>query len=227
MSKENMEEVFGDATEVETADNEENTEAVENVADDSEVDTEESAEDNTATSDSKDGDESDANQKDESSEEDKKGKKKHFGKKKDKKDEMLEELTDKHQRLMAEFQNFRNRTDKEKAMQFELGAKSVIEKLLPIMDNFERGLAALSEEDLNSPVGQGMAMIYKQCESTLTDMGVEVIQTEGCEFDPELHNAVMHIDDEELGENVIAEEFQKGYTYHGSVVRHSMVKVAN
>ncbi|MBE5959282.1 MAG: nucleotide exchange factor GrpE [Lachnospiraceae bacterium] len=216
MSKENMEEVFDDATE--EANTEETVESTEETNDET-VSADAGANDEAVEE-----TEETANEETEDSEG---NKKKLFGKKKDKKDEMLEELTDKHQRLMAEFQNFRNRTDKEKAMQFELGAKSVIEKLLPIMDNFERGLAALSEEDLNSPVGQGMSMIYKQCESALTDMGVEVIQTEGCEFDPELHNAVMHIDDEELGENVIAEEFQKGYTYRGTVVRHSMVKVAN
>lgn len=163
----------------------------------------------------------------ESVDEEKKPKKKLFGNKKDKKDEMIEELTDKHQRLMAEFQNFRNRSEKEKSAMFEVGAKSIIEKILPVVDNFERGLATMSEEDLNSPVGQGMTMIYKQLTTALEEMGVEVIETEGCEFNPELHNAVMHIDDEELGENVIAEEFQKGYTYRDTVVRHSMVKVAN
>lgn len=163
----------------------------------------------------------------ESDEEDKKPKKKLFGNKKDKKDEMIEELTDKHQRLMAEFQNFRNRSEKEKSAMFEVGAKSIVEKILPVVDNFERGLATLSEEDLNSPVGQGMSMIYKQFTTALEEMGVEVIEAVGCEFNPEFHNAVMHIEDEELGENMIAEEFQKGYTYRGSVIRYSMVKVAN
>lgn len=160
-------------------------------------------------------------------EEDKKPKKKLFGNKKDKKDEMIEELTDKHQRLMAEFQNFRNRSEKEKSAMFEVGAKSIVEKILPVVDNFERGLATLSEDDLNSPVGQGMSMIYKQFTTALEEMGVEVIEAVGCEFNPEFHNAVMHIEDEELGENMIAEEFQKGYTYRGSVIRYSMVKVAN
>lgn len=163
----------------------------------------------------------------ESVEEEKKPKKKIFGGKKDKKDVMIEELADKHQRLMAEFQNFRNRSEKEKSAMFEVGARSIIEKILPVVDNFERGLATMSEEDLNSPVGQGMTMIYKQLTTTLEEMGVEVIETEGCEFNPDLHNAVMHIEDEELGENMVAEEFQKGYTYRGAVVRHSMVKVAN
>lgn len=159
--------------------------------------------------------------------EEKKSKKKLFGNKKDKKDEIIDELTDKHQRLMAEFQNFRNRSDKEKTAMFEIGAKSIVEKILPVVDNFERGLATLSEEDLASPVGQGMSMIYKQFTTALTEMGVEVIESEGCEFNPELHNAVMHEENEEVGENVIVQEFQKGYTYKGSVVRHSMVKVAN
>lgn len=171
--------------------------------------------------------EDESSESEESVDEEKKPKKKLFGNKKDKKDEMIEELTDKHQRLMAEFQNFRNRSEKEKSAMFEVGAKSIIEKILPVVDNFERGLATMSEEDLNSPVGQGMTMIYKQLTTALEEMGVEVIETEGCEFNPELHNAVMHVDDEELGENVIAEEFQKGYTYRDTVVRHSMVKVAN
>lgn len=151
-----------------------------------------------------------------------------FGKdKKDKKDEQIAELTDKHQRLMAEFQNFRNRTEKEKSAMFEMGAKAIIEKMLPVVDNFERGLAMMSEEDLESSVGQGMTMIYKQFTTTLEELGVEVIEAQGCEFDPELHNAVMHIESEELGENMVAVELQKGYKYHGSVVRHSMVQVAN
>lgn len=160
-------------------------------------------------------------------ESEKKSKKKLFANKKDKKDEMIEELTDKHQRLMAEFQNFRNRSEKEKSAMFEVGAKSIIEKILPVVDNFERGLATMSEDDLNSPVGQGMSMIYKQFTTTLQEMGVEVIEAVGCEFNPDIHNAVMHIDDEEFGENTIVEEFQKGYTYRGSVIRYSMVKVAN
>ena len=151
-----------------------------------------------------------------------------FGKdKKDKKDEQIAELTDKHQRLMAEFQNFRNRTEKEKSAMFEMGAKAIIEKMLPVVDNFERGLAMMSEEDLESSVGQGMTMIYKQFTTTLEELGVEVIEAQGCEFDPELHNVVMHIESEELGENMVAVELQKGYKYHGSVVRHSMVQVAN
>lgn len=156
----------------------------------------------------------------------KKEKKKLFGKK-DKKDEQIEELTDKHQRLMAEFQNYRNRSEKEKSAMFEVGAKSIIEKILPIVDNFERGIAALSEEELESPTGQGMNLIYKQMMTALEEMGVTVIEAKGHQFDPEIHNAVMHEDNEELEENVVVEEFQKGYKYRESVIRHSMVKVAN
>lgn len=158
--------------------------------------------------------------------EEKKEKKKIFGKK-DKKDQQIEELTDKHQRLMAEFQNYRNRSEKEKSAMFEVGAKSIVEKLLPIVDNFERGIAALSEEEQNSPTGQGMKLIYKQLMTAFEEMGVTVIEAKGQQFDPELHNAVMHEDNEELEENVVVEEFQKGYKYRDSVIRHSMVKVAN
>ncbi len=173
--------------------------------------------------------ETEASKKEETSEtEEKPEKKKKKGfKKKDKKDEQIEELNDKYQRLFAEFQNFRNRSDKEKTAMFETGAKSIIEKILPVVDNFERGVAALSEEDLESPVGQGMNLIYKQLLQTLEDIGVEAIDAKGKEFDPELHNAVMHEDNDELGENVVSEELQKGYKYRDTVVRHSMVKVAN
>lgn len=164
----------------------------------------------------------------ENSETDKEDKKKKKGfKKKDKKDEQIEELNDKYQRLFAEFQNFRNRSEKEKTAMYETGARSIIEKILPVVDNFERGVAALSEEDLDSPVGQGMNLIYKQMLQTLEDMGVEAIEAKGNEFDPMLHNAVMHEDNDELGENIVSEELQKGYKYRDTVIRHSMVKVAN
>lgn len=163
---------------------------------------------------------------DASEEKTEKKKKKGF-KRKDKRDEQIEELNDKYQRLFAEFQNFRSRSDKEKTAMFETGAKSIIEKILPVVDNFERGVAALSEEDLESPVGQGMNLIYKQLLQTLEDIGVEAIEAKGKKFDPELHNAVMHEDNDELGENVVSEELQKGYKYRDAVVRHSMVKVAN
>ena len=154
-------------------------------------------------------------------------KKKRGLKKKDKKDQQIEELNDKYQRLFAEFQNFRSRSEKEKAAMFETGAKSIIEKILPIVDNFERGVAALSEEDLGSPVGQGMNLIYKKLLSTLDEMGVTAIEAEGKEFDSDLHNAVMHEENDELGENIVSQELQKGYKYRDTVIRHSMVKVAN
>lgn len=147
--------------------------------------------------------------------------------KKDKKDEKIEELTDRVRRQMAEFDNFRKRTEKEKTQMFETGAKSIVEKILPVVDNFERGLAAVTEEEKGSPFVEGMEKIYKQMMTVLEEAGVKPIEAVGQEFDPNLHNAVMHVEDEELGENIIAEEFQKGYTYRDSVVRHSMVKVAN
>ena len=151
-----------------------------------------------------------------------------FGKKKkDPKDDKIEELTDRLKRTMAEFDNFRKRTEKEKAAMFEMGAKDVIEKILPVVDNFERGLAALPEEEKESSCAKGMEMIYKQLMKNLEDMGVKPIEAVGQPFDPNFHNAVMHIDDENLGENVVAAELQKGYMYRDSVVRHSMVQVAN
>ena len=147
--------------------------------------------------------------------------------KKDKKDEKIEELTDRVRRQMAEFDNFRKRTEKEKTQMFETGAKSIVEKILPVVDNFERGLAAVTEEEKGTPFVEGMEKIYKQMMTVLEEAGVKPIEAVGQEFDPNLHNAVMHVEDEEFGENIIAEEFQKGYTYRDSVVRHSIVKVAN
>ena len=144
--------------------------------------------------------------------------------KKDKKDEKIEELNDKLIRNMAEFDNFRKRTEKEKAANYTIGAKSVIEKLLPVLDNFERGLAGANMEDA---FAQGMEKIYKQMQTTMNDLGVTEIDAVGKEFDPNLHNAVMHVDDESLGENVVAEVLQKGYMYKDQVVRYAMVKVAN
>lgn len=162
---------------------------------------------------------------------DKGDKKRFFGKKKDKKDKQIEELTaqleDLRKRNLAEFENFRKRSEKEKSTMFDMGAKSVVEKLLPIIDNFERGFAGISEEQMSDPFVSGMDMVYKQMQKALADMGVEPIEAVGKPFDPNLHNAVMHIEDENLGENTVAQEFQKGYLYHGTVVRHSMVQVAN
>ena len=148
-------------------------------------------------------------------------------KKKDKKDEKIEELTDMVKRQMAEFDNFRKRTEKEKASMYEIGAREVIEKILPVVDNFERGLAAVPEEEKESPFVDGMNKIYRQLLSSFEGMGVKAIESVGQEFNPDYHNAVMHVEDEEAGENVVVEEFQKGYTYKDTVIRHSMVKVAN
>ncbi len=151
-----------------------------------------------------------------------------FGKKKkDKKDEKIEELTDMVKRQMAEFDNFRKRTEKEKASMYEIGAREVIEKILPVVDNFERGLAAVPEEEKESPFVDGMNKIYRQLLSSFEGMGVKAIESVGQEFNPDYHNAVMHVEDEEAGENVVVEEFQKGYIYKDTVIRHSMVKVAN
>lgn len=166
---------------------------------------------------------------DEALEETEKSEKKLFGKKnkKDKKDEKIEELTDRLTRQMAEFDNFRKRTDKEKKQMYEIGAKDIIDKILPVVDNFERGLAAVPEEEKSHPFMEGMDKIYKQLMTTLGEAGVKPIEAVGQEFNPDFHNAVMHVEDEEVGENIVVEEFQKGYTYRDSVVRHSMVKVAN
>ena len=154
---------------------------------------------------------------------------KKFGRKnkKDKKDEKIEELTDRLTRQMAEFDNFRKRTEKEKSQMYEIGAKDIIEKILPVVDNFERGIAAVPEDEKANPFAEGMEKIYKQLITTLEEIGVKPIEAVGQEFDPDFHNAVMHVEDEEVGENIITEEFQKGYLYRDSVVRHSMVKVAN
>ena len=147
--------------------------------------------------------------------------------KKDKKDEQIEELKDKLTRQMAEFDNFRKRTEKEKSAMYEIGAKDIIEKILPVVDNFERGLGAVTEDQKEDSFVSGMEMIYKQIMTTLDSVGVKAIEAVGNEFDPDFHNAVMHVEDEEVGENIVVEEFQKGYTYRDTVVRHSMVKVAN
>ena len=156
-------------------------------------------------------------------------KKKLFGRKakKDPRDEKIEELTDRVTRQMAEFDNFRKRTEKEKSAMYEIGAKSVIEKLLPIVDNFERGFLTVAEEDKEDSFVKGMEMVYKQILTTFETIGVKPIEAVGQEFNPDLLIAVMHVDDETVGENIIVEEIQKGYTYHDSEVRYSMVKEAN
>ena len=149
-----------------------------------------------------------------------------FGKKKkdNKLEQQVEDLTDRLKRSMAEFDNFRKRTEKEKSSMYIIGAKEIIEKILPVVDNFERGLAQAPEND---PFAEGMEKIYKQLTSTLEGLGVEPIEAVGKEFNPDVHNAVMHVEDESVEDNMVVEELQKGYTYKGFVVRHSMVKVAN
>ena len=161
--------------------------------------------------------------------EEKKEKKSFFKKKnnKDPKDEKIEDLTDKLTRQMAEFDNYRKRTEKEKSAMYEIGAKDIIEKILPVIDNFERGFQSVDEEKRKDPFVDGMDKVYKQLMKTLEDAGVKQIEALGQEFNPDFHNAVMHVEDEEAGENIVVEEFQKGYMYRESVVRHSMVKVAN
>ena len=146
-------------------------------------------------------------------------------KKKDKRDERIEELTDQVKRQMAEFENFRRRTEKEKTQMYEVGAKSIIEKILPVVDNFERGLAAVPEEQKNDAFVEGMDKIYKQMMTVFEEMGVKPIEAVGKEFDPEYHNAVMQVESEEYESGVVAQELQKGYMYRDSVVRHSMVAV--
>ena len=165
-----------------------------------------------------------------SEEEDKKGAKKLFGKKdkeKDKLKEQIDELNDKVMRQMAEFENFRNRSQKEKDAMFDMGAKNVIEKILPVIDNFERGLAGLDETAAKEPFAEGMNMIYKQLMGELEKIGVKPIEAVNQEFNPDFHQAVMHVEDEAFEENIVVEELQKGYMYNDTVVRYSMVKVAN
>ena len=147
--------------------------------------------------------------------------------KKDPKDTQIGELTDRLRRTMAEFDNFRKRTEKEKSAMFEVGAKDIVERILPVIDNFERGLASMPEDVKGTAFAEGMEMIYKQLLKNLEEAGVKPIEALGQPFDPNFHNAVMHVEDENLGENVVSQELQKGYMYRDSVVRHSMVQVAN
>ncbi|MDE6516534.1 MAG: nucleotide exchange factor GrpE, partial [Acetatifactor sp.] len=141
--------------------------------------------------------------------------------------EKIAELEDRVKRQLAEFENFRNRTEKEKQAMFETGAKSVIEKILPVIDNFERGLATVPEDQQSDAFVEGMNKIYKQMMKELENIGVKPIEAVGCEFDPNLHNAVMQVENEELESGTVAQELQKGYTYRDSVVRHSMVSVVS
>ena len=202
MVKEAVEEAKKNAAEAEVSEEEPETETAEETTETSEEEPETESEEGTS--------------------------KRLFGKKKkDKKDEKIEELTDRVARQMAEFDNFRKRTEREKSQMYEVGAKDIIEKILPIVDSFERGLAAVAEDQKADPFVDGMDKVYKQLITTLESAGVTPIEAVGKPFDPEFHNAVMHIDDESLEENIVVEEFQKGYMYRDSVVRHSMVKVAN
>ena len=150
-----------------------------------------------------------------------------FKKKKDKKDEQIKELNDKLKRQMAEFDNFRKRTEKEKTQMYDMGAKSIIEKILPVIDNFERGLAAVPEEQREDAFVVGMDKVYRQMLTELDASGVKPIEAVGQEFDPNFHNAVMQVESEEYDSGVVAQELQKGYMYKDSVVRHSMVAVVS
>lgn len=150
-----------------------------------------------------------------------------FKKKKDKKDEQIEELNDKVKRQMAEFENFRKRTEKEKTQMYDMGARSIIEKILPVIDNFERGFTMVQEEDREDPFVVGMDKVYKQMLTELESIGVKPIEAVGAEFDPDFHNAVMQVESEEYESGVVAQEMLKGYTYKDTVVRHSMVAVVS
>jgi len=170
-----------------------------------------------------------ASEEDTTSEADTTKKKSFFGREKKEKpnklQEKVDELEDRVKRQMAEFENFRKRSEKEKSAMFETGAKSVVEKILPVVDNFERGLAGLSEEERKQPFAEGMNMVYKQLITELEKLEVKPIEAVGCEFNPGLHNAVMQVESEEYESGIIAQELQRGYTYRDSVVRHSMVAV--
>ena len=158
-------------------------------------------------------------------EEVKAAKKKAKAEKKDKAKEKIEELEDRVKRQMAEFDNFRKRTEKEKSQMFEIGVKSVIEKILPVVDNFERGLQTAAPEGEAAAFMEGMNMVYKQLMTELEVIGVKAIEAIGTEFNPEFHNAVMQVESEEYESGIVAQELQKGYMYHDTVVRHSMVAV--
>ena len=200
------------AEEIEGAD-EENTSEAENTE-------KEAAAENTAKAETSDEEADDA---DSADKDEKKGLFKK--KKKDKKDEQIEELNDRLKRQMAEFENFRKRTEKEKTQMFDMGAKTIIEKILPVVDNFERGLAAVSEDQKDDPFITGMDKIYKQMMAELDAVGVKPIDCIGQEFDPDFHNAVMQVENDELESGTVAQELQKGYMYKDTVVRHSMVSV--
>lgn len=214
MADEKQQDVMEEAVE-ETVEEKVENEAVEEAAADEAVDTE-AAEEETEES-----EEADDTQE---SEGEKKG---FFKKKKDKKDEMIEELNDKVKRQMAEFDNFRKRTEKEKTQMFDMGARTIIEKILPVIDNFERGFTTVEESDKEDAFVEGMDKVYKQLMTELEAAGVKPIECIGKEFDPEFHNAVMQVESEEFESGIVAQELLKGYTYKDTVVRHSMVAVVS
>ncbi len=209
----------------------EDTLAEEETSDEATAETQEADSEETAETDETDKteDSEEAQENEASGEDASEGKKEGFfkKKKKDKRDEQIEELQDRLKRQMAEFDNFRKRTEKEKAQMFDMGAKTIIEKVLPVVDNFERGLAAVPEEQKEDAFVTGMDKVYKQMMTEFEAVGVKAIETAGQEFNPELHNAVMQVENEELESGTIAEELQKGYMYKDTVVRHSMVSVVS
>lgn len=226
---ENKEEILEEENDIETAAEnvaEETTEAAEENS--AEETTEENSAEETAEEVSGEaGEEENSGETAEAAAGDKDGsaRKGFFKKKKDKKDEQIEELTDQVKRQMAEFDNFRKRTEKEKTQMYDMGARSIVEKILPVIDNFERGLAGVSEEQKEDAFVVGMDKIYRQMLTELETIGVTPIEALGKEFDPEYHNAVMQVESEEFESGVVAQELQKGYMYRDSVVRHSMVAV--
>ena len=214
MADEKQQDVMEEAVE-ETVEEKVENEAVEEAAADEAVDTETAGEEAESTEESDDTEEAEG---------EKKG---FFKKKKDKKDEMIEELNDKGKRQMAEFDNFRKRTEKEKTQMFDMGARTIIEKILPVIDNFERGFTTVEESDKQDAFVEGMDKVYKQLMTELEAAGVKPIECIGKEFDPEFHNAVMQVESEEFESGIVAQELLKGYTYKDTVVRHSMVAVVS
>ena len=221
MQETKQEEILEDLTE-ETAKKADSDVTEDTVAETMEEVTEEDATEAEDSAENAEALKEDANETAEEASEEKKG---FFKKKKDKKDERIEELTDQVKRQMAEFENFRKRTEKEKTQMFDMGARTVIEKILPIVDNFERGFTTVEEADKDDAFVQGMDKVYKQLMTELEAIGVKPIEAVGQEFNPEYHNAVMQVESEEYGSGVVAQELLKGYTYKETVVRHSMVAV--
>lgn len=224
MQETKQEEILKDLTE-ETAEKTESEVAEDTVAETFEEEQEEDVTEETSEENAEEKAETAGEGADETTEEASEEKKGFFKKKKDKKDERIEELTDQVKRQMAEFENFRKRTEKEKSQMFDMGARTVIEKILPIVDNFERGFTTVEEDDKEDAFVQGMDKVYKQLMTELEAIGVKPIEAVGKEFNPEYHNAVMQVESEEYESGVVAQELLKGYTYKETVVRHSMVAV--